>query len=224
MQDSKRDEYLDQFDEEMQVRILRTLADSGVKKNDPIFTSLLYITGVKETLERGPGEMRQVVDYGMRQFLDAMEDAKQVAAMTTEKRIASAVDALLQKTNESKNRVTIQSLIWAGVSLLSMFVIGWASCNWYRGSRQSQVVLDPSEPRKLTQEEARSLDWAMSPEGRKARQIVEWNEGLIGGECEEDARAFNVTIQIGRRRATSGYCVLWVQPPDKRTFEPIESQ
>lgn len=223
-QDSKRDEYLGQFDERTQVRILQILADSGIKKNDPIFSSLLYLTGVKETLERGPGEIRQAVDYGLRQFLEVMEESKQVAAMTTEKRIASAVNALLQKTNESKSRVTIQSVIWAGVIIFSAFVIGWASCNWYRVFRQPQVALDPSGPRTLTVEEVKNLDWSMSAEGKKARQIVALNPDVMGGECEEQARAHNITIQIGDRRATSGYCVLWVQPPGERTFEAIKSR
>ena len=222
---SERDAFLSQFDDETQVRILKELSQRGVKANDPLFTTLLFITGVQEKLEAGPTEISSAIDQGVRQFLDSMDAAKHVAVSTTEERIASTVETLIQKTHESKSQVTFQSIAWAGAFMFTAFVLGWCGSTWYRIARQSQVVLDPSEARKLTLEEAKNLEWAMSSDGRYARKIVDWNEDLIGGQCEDDAREFvqeyGITKQIGLRNATSGYCWLWVQPPEKRTFEPV---
>ena len=40
--------------------------------------------------------------------------------------------------NESKNKVTIQSLICAGGALFGVFFLGWSVPTWDRGSRQNQ--------------------------------------------------------------------------------------
>ena len=75
-------------------------------------------------------------------------------------------------------------------------------------------------PRPLTVEEAALLDWAQSPEGQQARELMRWNSGLLDDRsCEREVERLGVTLELQGRSARSGFCILWVVPPEQRQFE-----
>jgi len=75
-------------------------------------------------------------------------------------------------------------------------------------------------PRPLTIEEAALLNWAQSPEGQQARELMRWNSGLLDDRsCEQDVQRLGVTLELQGKSARSGFCTLWVVPPEKRRFE-----
>ena len=75
-------------------------------------------------------------------------------------------------------------------------------------------------PRPLTIEEADLLNWAQSSEGQQARKLMRWNSGLLDDRsCEQEVERLGVTLELQGKSARSGFCTLWVVPPEKRQFE-----
>ena len=75
-------------------------------------------------------------------------------------------------------------------------------------------------PRPLTVDEAALLSWAQSPEGQQARELMRWNSGLLDDRsCEQEVESLGVTLELQGKPARSGFCTLWVVPPEDRLFE-----
>ena len=75
-------------------------------------------------------------------------------------------------------------------------------------------------PRPLTLDEAALLSWAQSPEGQQARELMRWNSGLLDDRsCEQEVERLGVTLELQGKPARSGFCTIWVVPPEQRRFE-----
>ncbi|NEO75137.1 DUF6753 family protein [Moorena sp. SIO4G3] len=99
------------------------------------------------------------------------------------------------------------------LSLLCGLGAGWGL------SELSQPKLDPNGSRQLTLDEASTLNWAISKEGKLARNITKWNAGYLDNlECQKDAIDAGIRLNFGGKKATSGYCLLWVAPPSQRKY------
>jgi len=71
----------------------------------------------------------------------------------------------------------------------------------------------------LTQEQAETLRWATSAEGKFARNLMRWNsDSLTDLECKKDVKRLGVTLEVAGRPATEGFCTIWVEPVEKRRF------
>ncbi len=91
---------------------------------------------------------------------------------------------------------------------------GWAS------TQLTQPELAPGAPRQLTLEEAETLRWSKTDQGRLARNLIRWNDGLLTGlDCTKDVDRLGVTLKVQGKPSTFGYCTLWVVPPEERTFD-----
>jgi predicted lipid carrier protein YhbT len=77
-----------------------------------------------------------------------------------------------------------------------------------------------NSPSSLSASDAQLLKWAKSKEGRLAQNLVEWNSDYLENRrCTQEVQDLGVELTVGDRVATSGYCVLWVVPPDQREFK-----
>ncbi len=95
--------------------------------------------------------------------------------------------------------------------------------------------------KRLTLEEAKALEWAMSDVGKSARknpelvqwvtssqgqyakELMEWNQVLLtkqGGKllCEKDAQKLGVVLRLEGRETKTGFCTLWVRSPERRKY------
>lgn len=205
-------------DDKTEARIRRIAYSFGKDEDDSIFLLLLANSSVQVLLEDAPTSFRQTFEYANQQILDSIEHYEQAARRGVERQVSESVKELLQKAGAAKAQVTIKSLIGAGAISFGLIVLGlfggWGYSQW----RQSQVEMAPGAPRQLTLDEAEALQWATSSEGQLARNIVTWNEDLLGGECQQQVQELGVTIQMGTRQASSGFCLLWTQPPSEREF------
>lgn len=212
------DQLLNKVDEKSEAKILRIVEAFGVDQNDPMFLLLLANSSVQVLLEQAPNQLQQTLDYANQKALDKVEDYEQAAKRGVERQVAKAVNELVKKTGASKAQVTTKSIIGAGAIAFGLIgfgtFCGWAFSQW----QQSQIAQDPAGPRQLTLNEAETLDWALSAEGQYARNLVSWNEDLLGGECQKQVEDLGVTIQIGSQQAKSGFCLVWTQPPSEREF------
>ncbi|MGP1373389.1 MAG: DUF6753 family protein [Almyronema sp.] len=212
------DALLEGVDADTQAKILRITNAFGLKKDDPLFLIALASSSVQALLEETPKQLQHTIEIACQQALDRVDNYEKAAKRGIERQIAEAVKELIQKAGASKAQVTIKSLIAAGAIAFGFLGLGLLGGWGYGQWRQSQVEMASGEPRQLTLEEAEALDWATSAEGQLARNIVTWNEDLLGGECQQQVQELGITIQIGSHQAKSGFCLLWTQPPEKREF------
>lgn len=212
------DQLLGKVDDKAEAKILRIVNAFGIDRNDSLFLLLLANSSVQVLLEQAPNQLQQTFEFANQKALDKVEDYEQAARRGIERQVAEAVKELIQKAGASKAQVTAKSLISAGAIAFGLIAVGlfggWGFSQW----QQSTIAQDPTGPRQLTLDEAEALDWALSSEGQYARQLVTWNEDLIGGECQQQVSELGLTIQMGSRQAKSGFCLLWTQPPAEREF------
>lgn len=209
---------LEQHPPETRDRILRLVHDLGYSENDPLFAVLLTTSSVQVLLEEAPEALRQTFDNGQQRLLERLDDYQRAAAKGVEHQIAKAVSEALKKAREAKSEITLKSMAMAAGAIATMLTLGaLAGYSWAQW-QVSQERLDPSGARQLTLDEAKTLDWAQSPQGQFARHLMEWNAGLLDGECQEQVKDLGITMYYGNQQAVDGFCFLWVEPPSQRTF------
>lgn len=202
-------------DPTMRSRILELVQKTGVQENDPVFLILVGTAQVQGLLESGPKQLQQTFEYAHQQILGKLQGYEQAARRGVEDSVAKSVESLVQKTAAAKSRVTWLSLCGGCVAIAGVLLLGiFGGVNYHRFT----TSYDPAGPRQLTLDEAQALKWAMSPEGQYAQKIMTWNEDLLGGECDQQVQDLGVTIQMGTRKASSGFCLLWIAPPEDRQF------
>jgi hypothetical protein len=249
---------------EQRERILQVAYHAGVEGDDPLFAVLLATGQLELLLDKKPAEIdrtftkwreqwQEELQYAdamfeqqsskLRHFIDRAEKTLEIqsrAALDVQsKSIADSVNHLVKGAAYEKVSHDIFALIQAGSILLGAIGIGMF-IGLAITKLDSANAIASGEPRKLTLEEAKSLDWglgeagrfgrnnpefmrwARSDEGRYARQLMQWNQTLLSdvgwGErlCERDAKELGITLKVDGREAKSGFCVLWTKPPGQR--------
>ena len=114
----------------------------------------------------------------------------------------------------SLNPASLLGLAGSGVALV---VLGGLALFGIQSFKPEYRV---ETPRPLTVDEAALLSWAQSPEGQQARELMRWNSGLLDDRsCEQEVESLGVTLELQGKSARSGFCTLWVVPPEDRLFE-----
>lgn len=175
------------------------------------------------------------------QFSTYQEDLKQTLQniQSFQQNLAESVEALLKKTGNPDllkalktsihPKTAINLTTWKdsllapaalpiaifGVVMVAIGVgLGWTS------TQLTKPELAPGAPRQLTLDEAETLRWAKSREGKLARNLVQWNDDLLTNlDCTKDVERLGVTLNVQGKPSTFGYCALWVVPPEERRFE-----
>lgn len=128
------------------------------------------------------------------------------------------VVSAVKRTKSTKVATSARSWVVAESVLLTMLGVGaLMECT---GLLWSQRGLAPGKPVHLTQEETKALRWATSAEGTFARNLIEWNsDSLTDLEYKKDVKLLGVTLEVAGRPANSGFCTIWVEPPERRKFK-----
>jgi hypothetical protein len=71
-------------------------------------------------------------------------------------------------------------------------------------------------------EDRKRLEWAKSPEGEFAQNLLMWNEDLFSKSCQEKAQNLGISFDIGSQQMTDGFCVVFVVPESQRRYENKE--
>ena len=205
------EEILANKDEEFVKKLMTMVIKLGVNPDDPLFVVLGALGNLEFLLEQAPASLQL-------QFNEWKEDIGQIQQKEHKKAIADykhdishAVGELITLTEKRASR-SFQSLVPAGAILLGTFCFGlFAGITippWLEGGYTTTT--------KLTQTEVDALNWAISDEGKYARNIMEWNKGYLGGLCERDVQELGVKLTYGTQERKNGFCVLWVKPPGQR--------
>lgn len=202
----------------------------NLDSDDPAFILMAATGRLQALLEEKPKDLnalfeqwrddvyRQVTDYreGLKEYERTALEAQKTA-------IAQTVQALIRKTaiDQFMRQLSAASTIVAAVILTVAAGIGGGAGWMYAQWQRSQIEADPAGKRQLTLNEVNTLQWAMSRDGRFAKQMMTWNQALLKRNwqgrfvCEEQAKKLGVVLKIGEQKVESGFCTLWVHPIDR---------
>ena len=211
------DQVLEGKSSEFQAKVLKWAYKAGVREDDLLFLVMVGIGQLEVILEESPKELKLLFEQWSENLYDKLKDTEKVAVKSQQVAISKAVSQLLVQTESKQSRRLFSSIVPAGVVLaiaLGMgFLLGLTLPPWLEGGYSPRT-------NPLTVAEAEVLRWGMSPEGKWARNLWRWNTvSLERLECLKDANKLPVTLKVQGRSATSGFCLLWVVPPEQRRFD-----
>ncbi|WP_414552870.1 DUF6753 family protein [Anabaena sp. CCY 0017] len=218
-------------DDAFKARVWEIVVQTGVDPDDPTFLMMVATGRLQALLEDNPKEMEAMFDQWQTQLYDHLQSYEKAAVKGQQKAIAHAVTTLIKHTEFERAIHSVPSLIAAGILLLITAAVGGVfsvgGMLWYQSSN-----LDPAGPRQLTQAQAEALKWATSNEGKFAQHLIDWNRDLLSRDhrgqlaCSKEVQRLGVTLEIGAssKKAASGFCTIWVQPPNQRKFTTLPRQ
>ncbi|MEG4118424.1 hypothetical protein QUA43_13240 [Microcoleus sp. N9_B4] len=205
--------------EEYRRKVLELAFKGKIEPTDPIFLILLAAGRLEVLIQESPKpeDFELAFDRWVGRINKTLASYERVAVEKQEGQIAEAVNSLLRQTELTRWRTSALALIpAAGILLVALgagAVMGWMGLLWLQGG------FAPGEPVHLTQEQAEALRWATSAEGKFARNLMKWNlDSLSNLECKKEVERLGVTLEVAGRPATSGFCTIWVDPPEQRRF------
>jgi hypothetical protein len=212
------DRLLDGKSEAFKAKVLEFVTKSGLSTQDPEFVVLLAISILTGVLTEKPTQMNEMFvrwQQGIQQSLELTEikifeqqkTAVNVAISQTARELVRKAER--QEANRFWKSIA-PGVIVTGIVLAVGFVAGMAVPTYLSGGYV--------EGRKLTAQDAATLDWANSADGQLARNLVDWNRDYLK-VCERDIKKLGVRFSLGNQKSSSGFCLLWVTPPQQRKFE-----
>jgi hypothetical protein len=205
--------------EEYRRKVLELAFKGKIEPTDPIFLILLAAGRLEVLIQESPKpeDFELAFDRWVGRINKTLASYERVAVEKQEGQIAEAVNSLVRQTELRRVATSAGSLVVAAGILLTTLgvgaLMGWMGVLWSQGG------FAPGEAVHLTQEQAEALRWATSGEGKFARNLMKWNsDGLTNLECKKDVRRLGVTLEVGGRPATEGFCTIWVEPVENRRF------
>lgn len=176
---------------------------------------------------------------------DLIHDAE-IAVKLCKKDISASVNTLLTKAAFTKVATSLNSMILGSLAVLAVMGVGIFIGDFIANTNKPEV--SSTSPRELTVDEIVALEWgtseagvwarknpdlvnwAKSNEGKYARNLTSWNQTLLSGHkdnwfdfnkkkrCQKDVEKMGIVLSLEGRITRTGFCLLWVSPPDKREF------
>jgi hypothetical protein len=211
-------------------KVINIMLRSRIKANDPIFLLLLSIGELELILVDTP----LTIQGYLSQFAEELGDlfaayfggdeatAKyrfETSIQESKTAIAEAAQELIKISKEEQFYGSFEAVIKSLAPALGILVLaiglGAVGTIWVQNLFGRSLI--PAG--KLTAEQYEILKWAETDEGKLAKNIMDWNQGYVGKTCKEDAIAMGLGLNSNGRKVKSGFCVLFVEPPDKRKYE-----
>lgn len=217
--------------ESVKAKVWELISEYDLTSDDPAFTLMTATGRLQVLLKDSPLELKAMFEQwqaelyaAIAHYREGLKQYEQTAVKAQQTAISHSVHTLLRKTaiDQFMHQVSAASTILAGTLLVAAAVIGggvgWAIANQQQ-NQLNPTQLDPQGKRQLTLEQANRLQWAVSPEGKLAQNLTQWNKDLLERDwrgqfaCEQQAQKLGVTLKLGNQQAKSGFCVLWVKSP-----------
>lgn len=251
--------------------VLRTAMETDIKGDDPLFIFLIATGKIELLLHQKPAEIAAQFDKQYQEWQkdwqrrlkyshalfkehsktlqnyikatqETLEIASEAALEAHSNKISDAANIVIKKaalTKISHDAIAITKAgFYISLAIAIGVVLGLAIPQVWK---KPTPELDPKGARKLTLEEAKALEWAMSDVGKSAREnpsliqwatsnqgqyaqeLMEWNQVLLtqkGGKflCEKDAQKLGVVLRLSGRETKNGFCTLWVRSPSERKY------
>ncbi|NJL78273.1 MAG: hypothetical protein HC836_32120 [Richelia sp. RM2_1_2] len=202
-------------------RVLDFALSCGLSQDDPLFLVLIATGQLEVMLEDAPQTLQLLFKTWNRDLARNLEQVEQVAVERQKVAIDRAAHALIRKAQFAESRKLLTAVFPAGLLLFFILgvgvIMGILMPPWIAGILSGGYTKVQSNT--LTWDELEAMKWAISKEGKFARNLIDWNRGYLdNGECVEDAQRLGVILSQYGRKAKSGYCVIWATPSRNRKF------
>ncbi|MEO1433791.1 MAG: DUF6753 family protein [Cyanobacteria bacterium J06633_8] len=209
--------------EEFKQRVVDFAFRSGLSKDDPLFLVLVATGQLEVMLEDAPQTLQLLFETWNQDLAKNLETVEQVAVQRQKVAINRAAQALIHESLVREGRNIINSIYPVAIVFFlifgSGFIGGVTIPPWIVGVLGKGYSLVKSN--NLTWDELNAMRWAMSSEGKFAKDLIDWNRGYLDNkECVKDAQKLGVVLSQYNRKARSGFCTIWVVPADKRKLAP----
>ena len=207
--------------EDFKRRVLDFTFRSGLSQDDPLFLVLVATGQLEVMLEDAPQVLQILFKTWNKDLASNLEKVEQVAVERQKVAINRAANALIHESLLREGRSIIYSVFPATIVFFLIFGVGFIAGisipPWIDGVLGGGYTKVRSN--LLTWKEVEAMNWAVSSEGKFAFDLINWNRGYLeNGECIKDAQKLGVVLSQYNRKAKSGFCTIWVTPPDKRKF------
>jgi hypothetical protein len=199
-------------------QVLELVVKTGTDPEDPLFLMLVSTGRLEVMLQETPAELNALFQQWTGQIQQNLIDYQKTAVAQQKKAIAESTLSLIRQAETAQRSRFLGSVVPAMGFLLGAVglgvIIGLAVPPWLQGG------LDPTGKRQLTLEQAETLRWALSSEGKFARKLMQWNSGQLTNKyCTKEVGRLGVTLTVEGRPATYGFCTIWIEPPENRKFQ-----
>jgi hypothetical protein len=209
--------------EKFKRRVLDFASKSGLSHDDPLFLVLVATGHLEAMLSEAPDTLQLLFKNWNKDLARNLELVEQVAVERQKVAINRAANALIHEALLREGRNLINSVFPAAILFFFIlgvgFIMGVLMPPWITGIIGGGYTKVQST--LLTWNELDAMKWAMSNEGKFAKNLINWNRGYLDNtECVKDAQRLGVVMSQFGRKAKSGYCFVWVLPPEQRKFSP----
>jgi hypothetical protein len=200
-------------------RVLDFVSKTGLSQDDPLFLVLVATGQLEVMLSDAPQTLQLLFQTWNQDLAHNLEQVEQVAIARQKVAINRAAQELIHESLLREGRNIINSVFPATVVFFFIFAIGFIAGvsipPWLNGVLSGGYT--KVQAKTLTWDELEAMKWAVSKEGKFARDLMNWNHGYLENrECIKDVQRLGVVLSQYNRKVKSGFCLVWVTPPDKR--------
>ncbi|BAY93660.1 MULTISPECIES: DUF6753 family protein [unclassified Tolypothrix] len=209
--------------EDFKRRVLDFTLRSGLSQDDPLFLVLVATGQLEAMLQDAPETLQLLFKTWNKDLANNLEKVEQVAVERQKVAINRAAQTLIHESLLREGRNIIYSIFPTTIIfffiLMMGFIAGISIPPWIDGVLGGGYTKVRSTA--LTWNELEAMNWAISSEGKFAKNLINWNRGYLeNGECIKDAQKLGLVLSQYNRKAKSGFCTIWVTPPEQRKFIP----
>ncbi|MBD2354798.1 hypothetical protein H6G41_09190 [Tolypothrix sp. FACHB-123] len=204
-------------------RVLDFVSKTGLSQDDPLFLVLVATGQLEVMLSDAPQTLQLLFQTWNQDLAHNLEQVEQVAIARQKVAINRVAQELIHESLLREGRNIINSVFPATVVFFFIFAIGFIAGvsipPWLNGVLSGGYT--KVQANTLTWDELEAMKWAVSSEGKFAKNLINWNRGYLeNGECIKDAQKLGLVLSQYNRKAKSGFCTIWVTPPAQRKFVP----
>jgi hypothetical protein len=208
--------------EDFKRRVIDFALRSGLSQDDPLFLVLIATGQLEAMLTDAPETLKLLFNAWNQDLAHNLEQVELVAVERQKVAINRAANALIHESLLREGRSILYSVFPATIVFFLIFAVGFIAGmsipSWISGVLGGGYTKVQST--NLTWKELEAMKWAISSEGKFAKNLINWNRGYLeNGECLKDAQKLGVVLSQYNRKASSGFCTVWVTSIDKRRFE-----
>jgi hypothetical protein len=202
---------LDGRSEEFKRKVFQLVSQTGYSEGDPLFVILLATGTLQTLLNEKPIEIDEMFNRWTKTVTKSMDSVEQEIIERQKLAITQAAGDLIRKAERQESTRFFKSILPGAIAASVVLVVGFVAGSTIPPALKGGYVAGQN----LTADDVEALRWANSTEGQYARQLISWNADYLK-VCDQDAAKMPIKLQMGQREAKSGFCLLWVKPPEQR--------
>ena len=162
-------------------------------------------------LNEKPVEIDEMFNRWFNSITKSMDLVEKEIVERQKEAIAKAAGDLIKKAERQEASRFFTSILPGAIGVSVVLVVGFVAGITVPPVLKGGYIAGE----KLTAEDVETLRWANSTDGKYARQLMTWNADYLK-VCARDTAEIPVKLKMGQREAKKGFCLLWIEPPERR--------